>query len=269
VKLFLACVLVGCAIAHETEYYNLENDIAAPPGETYGDVEMLQEDAGSKMKEDVVYRISWNTQYDTDSTKTGSKGAFKITIDGPDGATTGEKDLVSHPGYNCGAASDPACFPDITGKVLADDDASMDCGCDPSNEAYDEVAAKWHPAGAGSVEHFYLKAVDVVTISKVTITGDAASSDSWTPGFLKINMNDMQSGLGNGIFYMDIGKKINKEKPYIAEIGQTDTNGDKATMARKSTHNYGILQCEAAACEEKMDAKMKMSGMEAKKETKK
>merc|ERR1711865_756563 len=221
VKLFLACVLVGCAIAHETEYYNLENDIAAPPGETYGDVEMLQEDAGSKMKEDVVYRISWNTQYD------------------------------------------------ITGKVLADDDASMDCGCDPSNEAYDEVAAKWHPAGAGSVEHFYLKAVDVVTISKVTITGDAASSDSWTPGFLKVNMNDMQSGLGNGIFYMDIGKKINKDKPYIAEIGKKDAYGDKATMARKSTHNYGILQCEAAACEEKMDAKMKMSGMEAKKETKK
>jgi len=269
VKLFLACVLVGCAIAHETEYYNLENDIAAPPGETYGDVEMLQEDAGSKMKEDVVYRISWNTQYDTDSTKTGSKGAFKITIEGPAGATTGEKKLVSHPGYNCGAASDPACFPDITGKVLADDDASMDCGCDPSNEAYDEVAAKWHPAGAGSVEHFYLKAVDVVTISKVTITGDAASSDSWTPGFLKINMNDMQSGLGNGIFYMDIGKKINKDKPYIAEIGQTDAYGDKATMARKSTHNYGILQCEAAACEKEMDAKMKMSGMEAKKETKK
>merc|ERR1711865_455894 len=157
VKLFLACVLVGCAIAHETEYYNLENDIAAPPGETYGDVEMLQEDAGSKMKEDVVYRISWNTQYDTDSTKTGSKGAFKITIDGPAGATTGEKKLVSHPGYNCGAASDPACFPDITGKVLADDDASMDCGCDPSNEAYDEVAAKWHPAGAGSRRCHHLK----------------------------------------------------------------------------------------------------------------
>lgn len=131
------------------------------------------------------------------------------------------------------------------------------------------MAAKWHPAGAGSVEHFYLKAVDVVTISKVTITGDAASSDSWTPGFLKINMNDMQSGLGNGIFYMDIGKKINKDKPYIAEIGQTDAYGDKATMARKSTHNYGILQCEAAACEKEMDAKMKMSGMEAKKETKK
>jgi len=82
-------------------------------------------------------------------------------------------------------------------------------------------------------------------------------------------MNDMQSGLGNGIFYMDIGKKINKDKPYIAEIGKKDAYGDKATMARKSTHNYGILQCEAAACEKEMDAKMKMSGMEAKKETKK
>ena len=78
----------------------------------------------------------------------------------------------------------------------------MDCGCDPSKDAYDEVAAKWRPAGAGIVQHFvsctkrqlpgpsvvlqYLKAVDVVTISKVTVSTDAPTSDSWTPGFLKV-----------------------------------------------------------------------------------
>ena len=33
--------------------------------------------------------------------------------------------------------------------------------------------------------------------------------------------------------------QINKDKPYIAEIGKKDAYGDKATMARKSTHNYG------------------------------
>jgi len=262
VKLFLACVLMGCAIAHQTEYYNLENEIAAPPGETYGDVEMLQEDAGAKMKDDIVYRISWNNQYDNDNTKTGSKGTFKIEITGKDDSTTGEHIFVTHPGYSCGAKSDPECFPDITGRIGADDDASIECGCDPEKDGYDEVAAKWKPVGSGVVQHFYLKAGDVTSIKKVKITGaDVATTDSWTPGFLKINMNDMESGLGNGIYYMDIGKKINKEKPYKAKIDQVDAYGEKAEMARKSTHQYGILKCEAAACEEEMDAKMKMAAM--------
>merc|ERR1712072_1623562 len=81
-----------------------------------------------QMGEDVVYRISWNTQYDTTPSNTASKGTYKINIKGAD-SETGEQTLVTHPGYQCGAASDPECFPDITGTVLADGDASAKCAC--------------------------------------------------------------------------------------------------------------------------------------------
>merc|ERR1719247_2252606 len=192
-KLVLAFAAVACALASQTEYVDLAMEIPAPPGESNDEVtEMIQEKAGAKMRDDVVYRISWNTKYDPDPAKTSSKGTYKINIKSVDGATeTGEKTLVTHPGYQCGAASDPECFPDITGAVLADGDAS----------------AKWEPF-AGTVQHYFLKATDVGEVGEVILSGDSNTDDSWTPGFLKINMNDMETGVGNGIYYMDIGKKI-------------------------------------------------------------
>jgi len=254
-KLFVM-MLVACAVAHQTEYYNLENDIAAPPGETYGDVEMLQEDAGVKMKADVVYRISWNTKWDTVPSKTASKDTISITIEGKDGATTGAQVLVSHPGYSCGAAADAACAVDITGNRVADGDASIECNCDPAADGYDEAAAKWSIPSSGASQSMYLNAVDVVEITKVTVTSDG--TDSWKPGFLKINMNSAETGLGNGIYYMDIGKKIDSNLPFEVSTDAVDSNGEKIDMTRKSSHKYGIIKCEASACEEEMEKKMAM-----------
>ena len=45
-----------------------------------------------------------------------SKGTYKINIKGAS-AETGEKVFITHPGYSCGAASDPECFPNIQGAV--------------------------------------------------------------------------------------------------------------------------------------------------------
>merc|ERR1711934_545347 len=208
-----ACILLLAALAYSAEVTMMEN-----------------------MGDDVVYRISWNTKYDPDPAKTSSKGTYKINIKSVDGATeTGEETLVTHPGYQCGAASDPECFPDITGAVLADGDASAKCACDPSKDGYDEAAAKWKPF-AGTVQHYFLKATDVGEVGEVILSGDSNTDDSWTPGFLKINMNDMETGVGNGIYYMDIGKKIK--------------------MENKASHQYGIVKCEAASCEKKMEKMM-------------
>ena len=69
--------------------------------------------------------------------------------------------------------------------MKADDDASAKCACDPSKSDYSEEDAKWAPV-PGKVQHFYLKAKDVGEIAEVKITSDAAASDSWTPGFLKV-----------------------------------------------------------------------------------
>ena len=166
-----------------------------------------------------------------------------------------KKTLVTHPGYQCGAASDPECFPDITGAVLADGDASAKCACDPSKDGYDEAAAKWKPF-AGTVQHYFLKATDVGEVGEVILSGDSNTDDSWTPGFLKINMNDMETGVGNGIYYMDIGKKINKDKTLTMKAGATDSYGEKIKMENKASHQYGIIKCEAASCEKKMEQMM-------------
>merc|ERR1711959_94887 len=230
-----ACILLLAALAYSAEVTMMED-----------------------MGDDVVYRISWNTQYDPDPAKTSSKGTYKINIKSVDGATeTGEKSLVTHPGYQCGAASDPECFPDITGAVLADGDASAKCACDPSKDGYDEAAAKWKPF-AGTVQHYFLKATDVGEVGEVVLSGDSNTDDSWTPGFLKINMNDMETGVGNGIYYMDIGKEINKDKTLTLKAGATDAYGEAIKMEKMSSHKYGIIKCEAAACEEKMEKLMGM-----------
>jgi len=263
-KLLLAFAVVAFAVASQVEYVDLAGEIPAPPGETDDDVQMIQEKAGSKMGDDVVYRISWNTQYDNTPSKTASKGTYKINIKSVDGATeTGEQTLVTHPGYTCGAASDPECFPNLQGKILADEDASAKCACDPAKDDYDEGAAKWKPF-AGTVQHYYLKAVDVGEVGEVIVSGDSNTDDSWSPGFLKINMNDMETGVGNGIYYMDIGKKINKDKPLTLKAGATDAYGDKIKMDKLSSHKYGIIKCEAAACEKKMEKLMSSAAKAAK-----
>ena len=110
----------------------------------------------------------------------------------------------------------------------------------------------------GQTQHFYLKAADVDEITEVIITGDSEKSDGWTPAYLKINMNDMESGLGNGIYYMDIGKQIDKDHTATIKAGATDTYGEKIKMENFASHKYGIIKCEAAACEEKMEKAMAM-----------
>merc|ERR1711907_520950 len=206
----VACILLLATIAYSAEVTQL-----------------------SEMMDEVVYRISWNTQYDSTPSNTASKGTFKITIKGVGGDTTGEKTLVTHPGYACGAASDPECFPDIKGKVKADDDASAKCACDPSKSDYSEEDAKWAPI-PGKVQHFYLKAKDVGEIAEVKITSDAAASDSWTPGFLKINM----------------------DAPMEKKASATDSDGEKLKMEKRASHKYGIIKCEASACEKEMERMM-------------
>jgi hypothetical protein len=263
-RVVFAALVVALVSASQMEYFDLAAEIPAPPGESNDNVqELIQESAGTAMGADVVYRISWNTQYDNDPSKTASKGTFKINIKGDD-SETGSQTLITHPGYSCGAASDPECFPDITGKVLADDDASAKCACDPVKAGYDEKAAKWRPF-AGTVQHFFLKGTDVGEVKEVVVEGDAAASDSWTPGFLKINMNDMETGVGNGIYYMDIGKKINKDKPLTLKAGATDAYGEAIKMEKQSSHKYGIIKCEAGACMKKMEKMMAAASQAAKK----
>merc|ERR1712070_12609 len=164
------------------------------------------------------------------------------------------KTLVTHPGYTCGAADTPECHPDITGKVNAPDGTL--CSCDPSNEGYHEEEAKWK-AHTGTTQSTYISAPEVSEITKVVVTTDAQANDPWQPGFIKINMNNFQDGLGNGVYYLDTqGNKIDAGTPLTFETDVTDDYGDKPKMSKKSSHKYGIIKCHAAACEESLDKMM-------------
>jgi len=256
-KLLIDFTVATCVCASQIDYANLEAEIPAPPGESYSqnEVSMLQESAGAAMKADIVYRVSWNTVYDANHDSTASKGTFKIQIYGKDGTDTGQQELVTHPGYECAAAKDPDCYPDITGKVQAS--AATVCACDPSNAGYNEEDAKWQPH-SGITQSKYIKAPEVDEITKVVLTGDNEANDKWHPGFLKINMNDFKDGLGNGIYYMDLGgKKVDKNDPITMKSDATDASGEGLKMENLASHKYGIIKCEAASCEEKMDKMMK------------
>merc|ERR1711865_363544 len=178
---FIACCALLLAVALAAQKDTIQD---------LGAVQMIQDD--SSMGADVVYRLSFRTQFDSD----------------------------------------------------------------PAASGYNEGDAKWE-AKAGLAQKMNLKAADVGEITGVTITSDAAATDSWTPVFLKVNMNDMASGLGNGIYYMDIGKAIDSGTSYTVTTTTTDTDGNKPEMTNMASHNSGIIKCEAAACEEKMEKKLK------------
>jgi hypothetical protein len=242
------CAVLGCVLLLAFAYAAQRELV-----QDLGEVETLQDD--SSMGTDVVYRISFMTQMDNDPAKTASKSTYKIKIIGTDG-DTGNQELVTHPGYSCGAKSDAECMPGIDGLVTTDDDGDRKCACDPSASDYNEDDAKWN-AMPGKTQHAFIKAADVGELTQVKITTDAAVTDGWTPLWLKINMNDMASGLGNGIYYMDIGKQIDSANAFSEETGKTDDDGNKVKMADSedldaigATHKYGIIKCEAASCEE-------------------
>jgi len=248
--IFVACaLLVAFTSAQESDYAELGEDVGI---------------------DRIVYRISWKTQYDSNPSKTGSRGTFKIKLGGylPDGTKkdTGFTTFVSHPGYECGAVSDPECLPGIDGKpgkVLRKDPAA--CKCSPFNkrgravDGYNEDDAKWVPI-PGKVQHTTVLSKDVGEIYMVQIKqiGDATTvDDKWTPAWLKVNTNDIQTGLGNGVYYMDIGKKIGQEEDsdgndgmYKALTDEEDSDGNKVKMENFASHKYGIIKCEASSCEE-------------------
>eukprot|EP00658_Telonema_sp_P-2_P024849 TRINITY_DN19_c0_g1_i2.p1 TRINITY_DN19_c0_g1~~TRINITY_DN19_c0_g1_i2.p1 ORF type:complete len:250 (-),score=77.71 TRINITY_DN19_c0_g1_i2:345-1094(-) len=240
-------LLVVLATAHQTSYVDLAGEIEAPPGELSDAVSMVQEGAGEddSAAGDIVYRISYNTRYEANSgSSVASKGDFKIKIWG-DGSPsdTGTLFLVTHPGYSCKAAQAAECFADIKGVVKATD--STKCNCDPSKSGYSESAAQWEPL-TGRVQHTYVSAPNVGQITKVEVT--TTSSDSWVPEFIKVNTNSIETGNGNGIYYMDVNKAINSGATFTATTTATDSNGVQVNMDDKASHRYGIVKCENAVC---------------------
>merc|ERR1711998_77410 len=210
----------------------------------------LQESAGSG---DLVYRLTWETMYNEDPEETCSKGTFEIKITGETGST-GWKEFVTHPGYQCAAKQSDDCIPGIDGKLRDD---SAQCLCDPHNSAYNEDEAKWR-AKSGNIQNKNVLATDVGQISKVeirSVDNMDFKEDPWMPNYVKINTNDKATGFGNGIYYIRYGQPIKNA------IVEKTTGGDYAfggcTMEDTGSHTYCIIKCELATCEKEMDTKLR------------
>merc|ERR1712028_288564 len=102
---FIACCALLLAVALAAQKDTIQD---------LGAVKMIQDD--SSMGADVVYRLSFRTQFDSDPAKTASKGTFTIKITGTAG-NTGDLTLVSHPGYECNAKSDAECQVGGKGRI--------------------------------------------------------------------------------------------------------------------------------------------------------
>merc|ERR1712146_380025 len=134
---------------------------------------------------------------------------------------------------------------------------TANCFCDPSNAQYNEEDAKWR-VKTQMKQHINIKAADVGEITQVTVTGDNEATDSWTPSFFKINTNTQEDGVGNGIFYIEAGGKINKDSSLTKQSAPPDGAGGTLNpqMADPATHGWGIIRCQAAVCEKRMEARL-------------
>jgi len=193
---------------------------------------------------EITYRISFTTA--SEGEQTVSNGNFKIQIKGDKG-DTGEKFLVSHPGYACGADGDsPRCYTNEHGIVPTKESrGSATCPCDPNLEEYNEENAKWTKE-TGQHRLVFIKAADVGEIKEVKITGD--SGEKWKMEGMKINTNSVSTGLGAGIFYVQ-GAIINKAAPLEAELSASTTAGDDMGSVPVGEACAKDADCKSGRCD--------------------
>merc|ERR1711964_843369 len=108
----------------------------------------------------------------------------------------------------------------------------------PSQTKFGSV---WKPT-PGEVQKAFKKGdVGQVSMVKITSTG----TDSWTPKFVKVNTNDAKTGLGSGVYYVEVGTSINKDRAFEAYTKPDATKGQKP-----------MTKCQAQFCEKRMDKKL-------------
>merc|ERR1712093_390809 len=214
-KLILVLVaLASLAEAHMTEPDTLARSIEPPPGEEEPLV-MIQEGADA-----TKYRLTWKTKADpcpssgdcnaikSANEKFTSNANFKITITGAGGSV--EDEIFKHPG-----------------------------------EVKNTASGVWNKAN-GLVQTAEVDPKkDLGQLTAVKITTTAGSDTSWTPSFIKINTNNKYTGLGSGVYYVEVNRAIDKDNAFEAKV-KPGEGEDKMT------------KCEAQFCEREMDKKLEL-----------
>merc|ERR1719498_370853 len=141
------------------------------------------------------------------------------------------------------------------------------------------------PTPLGPIQRGQFKLADVgkiigVQISEITSFGasdpcykeatgfkEAACSSPWSPAFVKINTNDPQTGVGDGVYYiapcapenLRIGSYVIPATANSAAEQKKDqklTAGTSLTGECTGNNNAVLTKCAAQTCEEQMDTKL-------------
>lgn len=121
--------------------------------------------------------------------------------------------------------------------------AALHPGVSPSN--CDEATACKPRGGAAvaygtdvvSTHRAQIYAADVGSIQEIQVQLDG-DGDAWKPSFLKVNANNPDTGIGNGVYYVaPKGEEVQPGKTF-----KTGVNGVK------------LSRCQAQVCERRMDA---------------
>jgi len=153
----------------------------------------------------------------------------------------------------------------------------------PSEEDEEELGESATPLGP--IQRGQFKLGDVgkiigVQISEITSFGasdpcykeatgfkEAACSSPWSPAFVKINTNDPQTGVGDGVYYiapcapenLRIGSYVIPATASAAAEQKKDqklTAGTSLTGECTGSNNAVLTKCAAQTCEEEMDTKL-------------
>merc|ERR1711907_166104 len=134
----------------------------------------------------------------------------------------------------------------ITWKTKADPcPASGSCSSTIS-ETKNEATSVWTPQNGLVQTAVVDPKKDLGQITSVKITGTASSDTSWTPSFVKINTNNQYTGLGSGVYYVDVNRAIDKDNAFEAKTSPGDGE-------------VKMSKCEAQFCEKEMDKKLELA----------
>jgi len=246
---------------------------------------------------DIVYRISWTNANQGEEMST--VGNVKIEITGAGGETTGELFVVTHPGMVCHGADSPRCRTDALGNVPTEKSrGSAKCGCDPEYAEYSEEDAKW-TAEPTLHQQVYITAKDVGDIAEVKITSDVEAKWSMEGMKINTNsqMTGLGAGVfyvaggkvssaypleaklsastteGDAAGSVEVGAGCSKNADCKTNMCDLDNSykceakclADSATKEQTADKNCPentkskITRCDAATCEEEMDAQFKLA----------
>merc|ERR1711865_412446 len=304
-------VLVVAVSAHWTHDESLAQEIGPPPGDE--DVASLSDaDLGESVGDtDKTYRVTigtrahgmTNAMNNGPDKSGGSFSKFKISMKGPtDNAFVGDKDgacsgteKATHLSKYCSAghinAMDP-CEPNGKACLSAIESGSVGYGFGQTTKLYSDEHDKSKFIETGIIQRGQVKFKDIGQIVEVKIREDVSwgaenkcydggarnkreCSSPWAPAFVKVSTNNPQTGIGNGVYYIEPRSDL-----YVGVIGIKGSNNQEEDKAEEliakprdpttqsglpedDSFNAILTKCVAEHCEEEMESKLRIAEMTA------